>query len=179
MVINIGDEFVRGGKLPYHILPHRTVILDHILSNNSMIYTGSIIWRKINGKASGDNGKILGSVNSPRNGHFFVNREYLLTFKKLGRPPKVSIEQKEQSKFSKQDRSIWFRDTWVIPPARQEGHPAMFPLEIPKRLIQMYSFVGETVFDPFSGTGTTLIAAEQLERNSLRSSLGLSFLNLK
>ena len=58
-----------------------------------------------------------------------------------------------------EQRSAWFRGLWEVAPVRQKGHTAMFPIEIPRRLMLMYSFAGETVLDPFLGSGTTTLAA--------------------
>ena len=58
---------------------------------------------------------------------------------------------------------------------KQMGHIAMFPEELPKRLIKMFSFVGETVFDPFAGSGTTLLAAKNLNRNSIGYEINKDF----
>lgn len=77
---------------------------------------------------------------------------------------------------SKEDRSRWFRGVWDdLPPIRQTSHVAMFPPELPRRLILMYSFWGETVLDPFAGSGTTLAAAEQEGRNSVGYELNPDF----
>ena len=61
----------------------------------------------------------------------------------------------------------YFSSHWVFNGVRQYGHIAMFPEELPKRLIKMFSFVGDTVVDPFSGSGTTMLAAINAERNSI------------
>lgn len=61
----------------------------------------------------------------------------------------------------------YFDGVWNIPGDRQDNHPAKFPIEIPKRLIKMFSFVGDTILDPFLGSGTTSIAAKMLDRNSI------------
>ena len=63
--------------------------------------------------------------------------------------------------------NTYFAGHWNIPGVRQQDHPAVFPEEIPKRLIKMFSFVGETVLDPFLGSGTTSLAAMNLARNSV------------
>jgi len=67
----------------------------------------------------------------------------------------------------KADFDRWFQQTWNLTGASTREHPAPFPLELADRLVRMFSFVGDTVCDPFSGTGTTLIAAAQAGRNAI------------
>ena len=79
---------------------------------------------------------------------------------------------KEESRFTLEERREWFRDVWEIAPEQQDAHIAMFPMEVPERLIRMYSFVGETVLDPFMGSGTTLAAAAKHNRSAIGIELG-------
>ncbi len=75
--------------------------------------------------------------------------------------------------------SRWFTHTWSdIPGARRSAHPAPFPLEIPMRLVQMSSFQGETVLDPFAGTGTTALAALKTGRNSVGYDIEPDYIDL-
>jgi site-specific DNA-methyltransferase (adenine-specific) len=67
----------------------------------------------------------------------------------------------------KKDFDRWFQQSWNIPGASLKNHPAPFPLELACRLVRMFSFVGDTVLDPFSGTGTTMVAALRYQRNSI------------
>ena len=69
---------------------------------------------------------------------------------------------------------------WEMQPAKakSEGHPAPFPLELPRRLIKLYSFVGDTVLDPFAGTGTTLKAALELDRKAVGFELSPDYMKL-
>jgi len=68
---------------------------------------------------------------------------------------------------SKQEFELWFQQIWNIPGASTRNHPAPFPLELALRLVRMFSFTGDTVLDPFCGTGTTMIAALRTGRNSI------------
>ncbi len=61
----------------------------------------------------------------------------------------------------------WFRQVWTIPGASTRDHPAPYPVELADRLVRMFSFVGDTVLDPFAGTGTTTLAAMEAGRNSV------------
>jgi site-specific DNA-methyltransferase (adenine-specific) len=99
-----------------------------------------------------------------------------LIFKKLGDPPNVSKEIKELSKLSIVEWNSYFAGHWNFPGERQQGHLAMFPEELPRRLIRMFSFVGETVLDPFLGSGTTSLAAKNLNRNSVGIEISPTFI---
>jgi DNA modification methylase len=76
-------------------------------------------------------------------------------------------KQRELSKISKKDFQEWFQQFWNMSGASTRKHPAPFPLELASRLVRMFSFHGDTVFDPFVGTGTTMVAALRADRNSI------------
>ncbi|MFW9890280.1 MAG: DNA-methyltransferase, partial [Candidatus Thorarchaeota archaeon] len=96
--------------------------------------------------------------------------EWIVVFSKEGKRPPVSSEIKESSAISHEEFTNWAQNSiWEFQPAsaKQEGHPAPFPEELPHRCIRLYSFVGDTVLDPFAGTGTTMAVARKLGRNSI------------
>jgi site-specific DNA-methyltransferase (adenine-specific) len=111
----------------------------------------------------------MGSMYYPKDGHVTYEHEYILLFRKQGEwQAPTDPEAKERSKLAKEERQAWFRGVWEdIPPGRQDSHIAMFPVELPRRLIRMYSFWGETVLDPFMGSGTTALAASLEGRDSV------------
>ena len=79
----------------------------------------------------------------------------------------------------KEDYHTWYRAVWDdIGGASSPGHPAPFPLELPNRLIRMFSFVGDTVLDPFVGSGTTCLAAARAGRHSVGCDVEGSYLDL-
>ena len=78
-----------------------------------------------------------------------------------------TLEQRRLSKIDKQDYDAWFRQFWTITGVSTREHPAPFPLELASRLVRMFSFWGDTVLDPFCGTGTTMVAAIKWHRNSI------------
>ena len=79
----------------------------------------------------------------------------------------LAIDAKEASKLTKEEWREWTTTMWSIPNNSHSDHPAVFPREIPHRLVKMFSFVGETVLDPFAGTGTTAVAANAVGRDAV------------
>jgi len=120
----------------------------------------------------------MGSFPFPRNGILKIDYEFILIFKKHGTAPRVSKEIKEQSRMTTEEWNQFFTGHWNIPGEKQDKHLAMFPEELPRRLIKMFSFVGDTVLDPFLGSGTTSLAAKNLYRNSIGYEINPEFLPL-
>ena len=175
LCINIGDQFARSvyyGR--YKVIPIRTEII-RFCESLGMDYMGAIIWQKTTTMNTSGGGAIMGSFPYPRNGILKMDYEFILLFKKLGNAPKPTKEQKEQSAMTKEEWGQYFSSHWNFNGVKQTGHIAMFPEELPKRLIKMFSFVGETVFDPFAGSGTTSLAAKNLGRNSISYEINKEF----
>jgi len=165
--INIGDQYLRAAEHGrYRVQPIPADII-RIGREIGFDFMGNIIWQKISTTRTTGGGAWMGTTYWPRDGHVTYEHEYIILLRKRGRAPAPSAEQKERSRLTKRQRSEWFRGVWRIPPERQDAHVAMFPLELPRRLILMYSFWGETVLDPFLGSGTTALAAEREGRNSI------------
>jgi len=118
----------------------------------------------------------MGSFPYPRNGIIKLDYEFILIFRKLGSAPFVSREIKEKSKMSKDEWNQYFTGHWNFKGIKQDKHLAMFPEELPKRLIKMFSFVGDNILDPFLGSGTTMLAAKNLDRNSCGYEINKKFL---
>lgn len=175
LCINIGDQFARSvyyGR--YKVIPIRTEII-RFCESLGMDYMGAIIWQKATTMNTSGGGAIMGSYPYPRNGILKMDYEFILLFKKLGDAPKPTKEQKAASAMTKEEWSQYFSSHWNFNGVKQLGHIAMFPEELPKRLIKMFSFVGETVFDPFAGSGTTSLAAKNLGRNSIGYEINKDF----
>lgn len=176
LCINIGDQFARSvyyGR--YKVIPIRTEII-RFCESLGMDYMGAIIWQKTTTMNTSGGGAIMGSFPYPRNGILKMDYEFILIFKKLGNAPKPTEEQKKKSIITKEEWNQYFSSHWHFNGTKQLEHIAMFPEELPKRLIKMFSFAGETVFDPFAGSGTTSLAAMHLERNSIGYELNKDFI---
>ena len=127
-----------------------------------------IIWHKIaNANYEINTGsKFLGKPYEP-NAIIKNDIEFILMQRKSGAYRKPTLEQRRLSMIDKKDFNIWFQQFWNITGASTKEHPAPFPLELAHRLVRMFSFVGDTVLDPFCGSGTTMIAALKTQRNSV------------
>jgi len=171
MCINIGDQYLSTEKYKrFHTLSIQSYLITKIVKMG-MDYMGSIVWYKVANCTStgGAASNHLGSGLYPKNGIVSYNYEWIILFKKHGKSKRPSEENKERSRLANRQRNDWFKGIWQdIPGASQrKGHPAVFPIQIPYRLIRMFSFCGEVVLDPFVGSGTTLLAAERCGRYSI------------
>lgn len=167
LCINIGDQFARSTTYGrYKVIPIRADIIRSCEAIG-FDYMGAIIWQKKTTMNTSGGAVVMGSYPYPRNGIVEIDYEFILLFKKLGVSPKVDQETKEASKMSREEWKEYFLGHWHFGGVRQSGHPAMFPEELPRRLIKMFTFVGDTVLDPFLGSGTTVLAAHRLGRNSI------------
>lgn len=127
-----------------------------------------IIWLKIsNASFEVENGsKFLGKPYEP-NAIVKNDMEFILMQRKPGGYRAPTDEQRKLSMIEKANFDRWFQQTWTLTGASTRDHPAPFPLELADRLVRMFSFVGDTVVDPFAGTGTTLVAAAEARRNAI------------
>lgn len=138
-----------------------------------------IIWHKIsNASYEVNNGaKFLGKPYEP-NAIIKNDIEFILMQRKAGGYRKPTELQRKESMISKSEYESWFRQFWNIPGASTKPHPAPFPLELAYRLVRMFSFVGDTVLDPFLGSGTTMEACIQSGRNSIGVELDSEYCRL-
>jgi len=127
-----------------------------------------IIWHKIsNATYEVNNGtRFLGKPYEP-NAIIKNDIEFILMQRKPGAYRKPTHEQRRLSMIDKKEYGQWFQQFWNITGASTRQHPAPFPLELAYRLVRMFSFYGDTVLDPFCGTGTTMLAAMKADRNSI------------
>ncbi len=178
MCINIGDQFARSvyyGR--YKIIPIRTEII-RFCETVGFDYMGAIIWQKVTTCNTTGGATVMGSYPYPRNGAVKLDYEFVLIFKKRGKAPKADPDSKKRSKLTREEWNQYFSGHWQFAGVKQKDHLAMFPEELPTRLIKMFSFVGEVVLDPFLGSGTTMLAARNLDRSSIGYEINEEFLRL-
>jgi modification methylase len=169
LCIDIMPLFESGDNNPFKRRITHSVISDiekFMDSTGEMFTFGLYIWdkRKIVRFSS------FGSYPYPTNIFSTLPYEWIIVFCKKGKRPPVSKEIKEKSKLTQEEWANWaVNSIWEMQPAKakSEGHPAPFPKELPYRLIKLYSFYGDTVLDPFIGTGTTAEVALELGRNAI------------
>jgi site-specific DNA-methyltransferase (adenine-specific) len=168
LVCVVGDVCVSRRRFGRHLVfplhADICVMCRHIGFDN----LNPIIWHKIaNASYEVTNGsKFLGKPYEP-NAIIKNDMEFILMQRKPGGYRKPTDEQRRQSMIDKKDFNRWFQQIWNIPGASTKKHPAPFPLELATRLVRMFSFVGDTVLDPFCGSGTTMVAAFKNNRNSI------------
>ena len=180
LCINIMPLFESGNATKFKRRVTRLVIndiIDYIESSEQMFLLSLYIWdkRKITRFSS------FGSYPYPTNIFSTYPYEWIIVFCKEGKRDKVPHDIKEKSKITQKEWADWAVNSfWEMQPAKSkvEGHPAPFPKELPHRLIKLYSFYGDTVLDPFMGSGTTAEAAIELGRNVVGYELNEDYLAL-
>jgi DNA modification methylase len=173
--INIGDQFARAKDFGrYRVIPlHAEIMLQ--MDTIGFDHMGSIIWNKRTTINSSGGAAIMGSYPYPPNGIVEIDYEHILLFRKPGRIVGLDREMKESSILTKEEWKDLHISHWSFGGARQVEHEAMFPKELPGRLIRMFSLKGELVLDPFMGSGTTALAADELGRHSIGYELNERF----
>ena len=181
VIVNIGDATRKiGGS--FRQFPNHSRIVDWFTTSGFHALP-DVLWRKPSNRAT----KFMGSGMVPPNAYATLEHEYLLTFRKGERRRfEPGLDRRYQSAYFWEERNVWFSDIWTdIQGAGQNlGHDdlrersAAFPFEVPYRLINMYSVYGDTILDPFWGTGTTSVAAMVAGRNSIGFELREDFVSV-
>ena len=169
--INIGDA-VRTDDGKFRMYPNHSRIIQTFLGLGYTMLP-DIHWRKPTNAPT----RFMGSGMYPTGAYVTYEHEYILVFRKGDKRTYTETEKatRQESAYFWEERNVWFSDLWEINGAKQATNAtakgrkrsAACPLEIPYRLVQMYSLKGDTVLDPFTGTGTTNLACLLTERNSI------------
>jgi len=178
LCINIGDQFARSviyGR--YKIIPLHSEVISQC-EKIGFDYMGAIIWQKKTTMNTTGGAVVMGSYPYPPNGMIEIDYEFILIFKKPGKIKRVSETAKELSKLTKEEWKEYFSGHWKFGGEKQINHEAMFPEELPRRLIKMFSFVGDIVLDPFLGSGTTVKVALELNRNAIGYEINENFIDI-
>jgi len=171
LVCNVGDVCVarRANRGRHLVLPLHADITVRA-RRIGFDYLTPILWHKIANaqfEAGGNGAGFLGKPYEP-NAIIKNDVEYILMLRKPGRYRNPTQQQRATSRLTKKEQASWFRPIWSdLTGASTRQHPAPYPVELAYRLIRMFSFTGDTVLDPFVGTGTTTIAAMRCDRNSV------------
>jgi len=180
--INIGDATRTIGD-KFALYPNHSRIIS-AFQKLSVINLPNILWRK---QTNAPN-KFMGSGMLPSGAYVTLEHEWILIFRK-GTKRQFKTEsdklRRKESSFFWEERNVWFSDLWDLKGTKQKidnsetrKRSAAYPFELPYRLINMYSLQGDTVLDPFLGTGTTSLAAIASNRNSIGYEIDPKFLNL-
>ena len=171
-VINVGTAVSNEGMMPIN------GDIVKIMEELGFTFRKEIIWIKPKGtQGLWQRGTTKYLKSEPYPGYFNLNimHEYILIFQNEG---EMKIERSEKTRLTEEyiKKIAW--SMWDLRVSYTKGHPAPFPEEIPNRLIQMYTVKGDTVLDPFGGSGTTMKVAEELGRNSIIYEIHEDFLDI-
>src|SRR5947199_2830499 len=178
----VGDVCIprkKGGR--HYIMPLHADIQVRARSLNLDCLT-PILWHKIANGVTESEGNGAGFYGKPYQPGAVVKNdvEYILFLRKGGGYRSVSPIQKALSMLTKEEMQCWFLSFWtdIKGASTRSGHPAPFPVGLAERLIQMFSFAGDTVLDPFVGTGSTSVAAVNCGRNSIGNEIDDEYLRM-
>lgn len=170
LCIVVGDVCVSRKQAGRHFVIPLHADISRACIEIGFDYLTPIYWSKIANMATevGGSARFLGKPYEP-NAIIKNDVEYILLLRKPGSYRRPSNAQRALSIIDPEDHRRWFRSVWsdIRGESRKAGHPAPFPAELARRLIKMFSFVGDTVLDPFWGAGSTTHAAIQASRSSI------------
>lgn len=182
LVCVVGDVCLsrRKNEGRHTVVPLHAAIQEHC-RHIGFDNLAPIIWQKIANAAyevENGSGGFLGKPFEP-NAVIKNDVEYILMQRKPGGYRTPTREVRILSVISAEEHKKWFQQVWNgLPGASTKEHPAPYPVELADRLIRMFSFVGDTVLDPFTGTGTTALAASRCGRNSVNFEIDKKYLDM-
>ena len=177
----VGDVCIPRREGRHHVMPLHADIMVRARKIGLDSLT-PILWFKIaNGvtEAKGNGAGFYGKPYQP--GAIIKNdAEYILFLRKGGEYRSPSAIQKALSMLTRQEMKSWLRSAWfdIKGESTRRGHPAPYPVTLAERMIKLFSFAGDTVLDPFDGTGTTNLAAIATGRNSIGNEIELAYLKI-
>jgi DNA modification methylase len=178
MVIVVGDVNVSRRAYGRHLVFPLHASIQERCRLIGFDNLAPIIWYKIaNAQYEMGTGGFFGKPYEP-NGVIKNDIEYILFQRKPGGYRKPELATRLMSVIPAPDHAEWFQQIWRLGGVSTRNHPAPYPLRLAQRLIRMFSFVGDTVFDPFLGTGTTSVAAASCGRNSVGSEIDRHYFDL-
>jgi len=179
LIIVVGDVCLPRRRFGRHVVMPLHASIQERCRKLGFDNLAPIIWYKIaNARLEVENGgRFLGKPYEP-NAIIKNDIEYILMQRKPGGYRKPSPAARLLSLIPAEAHHQWFRQVWQLPGASTRKHPAPFPLELAERLVRMFSFVGDTVLDPFMGTGTTNLAASRWGRHSIGFEIEPEYLDL-
>lgn len=178
MVVVVGDVCLSRRQFGRHVVFPLHASIQEGCRSIGFDNLAPIIWHKIaNANFEAGGGGFLGKPYEP-NAVIKHDIEYLLMERKPGRYRSPSPGMRVLSTIAEDEHREWFQQIWQLPGASTKDHPAPFPVMLAERLIRMFSFVGDTVLDPFAGSGTTLIAASRAGRNSIGVEIDAGYVDL-
>ncbi len=178
LVVVVGDVCLSRRRHGRHVVYPLHASIQESCRRMGLDNLAPIIWHKIaNADFEMGPGGFLGKPYEP-NAIVKNDIEFILMQRKPGGYRSPSPAARAMSVISEADHHKWFRQIWTLPGASTRDHPAPYPLELASRLVRMFSFVGDTVLDPFLGTGTTSLAAALAGRNSVGVEVSPEYLDM-
>ncbi len=178
LVVVVGDVCLSRRRHGRHVVYPLHASIQESCRRLGFDNLAPIIWHKIaNADFEMGPGGFLGKPYEP-NAIVKNDIEFILMQRKPGGYRSPTLAARAMSVIAEADHRKWFRQIWTLPGASTRDHPAPYPLELASRLVRMFSFVGDTVLDPFLGTGTTSLAAALAGRNSVGMEVSPDYLDL-
>lgn len=168
LVVVVGDVCMSRRKFGRHVVFPLHSSIQERCRKIGFDNLAPIIWHKI-ANAQFESGKVGGFLGKPYEPNAVIKNdiEYILFQRKSGGYRQPSLAQRILSVIPRETHREYFQQIWSLPGASTKDHPAPYPVALAERLVRMFSFVGDTVLDPFMGTGSTNIAAAKWGRHSI------------